>query len=42
MNATNSFCKNSSCNYYRSHATIFSEELAGSSRNFFSFKYISC
>ncbi len=41
MNSSNSFCRDSSCSNYRSHDTIFNDRSLESSRNFFSFKYIS-
>ncbi len=41
MNSSNTFCKDSSCRNYRSGEIIFNDASVGSSRNFFSFKYIS-
>ncbi len=41
MNSSGGFCRDSSCKNYRSNEMIFNDRSLASSRNFFSFKYIS-
>lgn len=41
MNSSSGFCTDGSCSYYRSNEMIYNERTLESSRNFFSFKYIS-